>query len=82
MNKISPLNKIMYESELYNQANFCVANLFCGKKYWLCKITFYWFFRPSQVPVHGYGVGYGQGGVKNYNYRYPPHPGVAYYTPG
>lgn len=38
---------------------------------------------PSQVPVHGYGVGYGPGGVpKNYNYRYPPHPGVSYYTPG
>jgi len=38
---------------------------------------------PSQVPVHGYAVGYGAGGVpKNYNYRYPPHPGVAYYTPG
>lgn len=37
----------------------------------------------SQVPVHPYGIGYGPGGVpKNYNYRYPHHPGVAYYAPG
>jgi len=41
------------------------------------------FHRPSQVAVHAYGVSYGPNGVpKNFNYRYPPHPGVAYYAPG
>ena len=47
------------------------------------NIYYQYFSRPTQVPVHGYGVTYGPGGVpKNYNYRYPPHPGVAYYAPG